>query len=140
MARSPDGGWRALDIGDRVLCRHNDRQLGVRNGTRATVAALDESTLSLQTDAGSTRRVPLSYAVTHVDHGYAFTGHAAQGATVDRTFVLAGDQGSLHEWGYVACSRARTETRLYLSAPTPDLTLTEQSRIVGMRPTALPAR
>lgn len=83
--------------------------------------ALDERTLTLQTDAGSIRRIPLSYAVSHLDHGYAFTGHAAQGATVERAFVLAGDQGALHEWGYVACSRARTETRLYLSTSTPDL-------------------
>ena len=46
-------------------------------------------------------------------HAYALTGHAAQGATVDRAFVLLRDEGALREWGYVACSRARTQTRLY---------------------------
>lgn len=37
---------------------------------------------------------------------------------MERAFVLLGDQGALQEWGYVACSRARTETRLYLASPT----------------------
>jgi ATP-dependent exoDNAse (exonuclease V) alpha subunit len=111
---------REFRVGDRVLCRHNNLELGVRNGTRATITALDPTTLTLQTDSGATRPLPLDYAFKHLDHGYALTGHAAQGATVDRAFVLAGDQGALHEWGYVACSRARTETRLYLASPTLD--------------------
>jgi ATP-dependent exoDNAse (exonuclease V) alpha subunit len=49
-----------------------------------------------------------------LEHGYALTGHAAQGATVDRAFLLLRHQGALREWGYVACTRARLETRLYL--------------------------
>ena len=51
----------------------------------------------------------LDYAAEHLEHGYALTGHAAQGATVDRAFVLLRDQGALREWGYVACTRARTK-------------------------------
>lgn len=38
-----------------------------------------------------------------------------QGATVERAFVLLPDQGALRERGYVACSRARTETHVYLA-------------------------
>ena len=110
-------GEREFRVGDRVLCRHNDPQLGVRNGTRATIVELDDTTLMLQTDAGARRPLPLAYAAEHLEHGYALTGHAAQGATVERAYVLVGDQGALHEWGYVACSRARTETRLYLAHP-----------------------
>ena len=67
------------------------------------------------TDTRRRPQVPLAYAAEHLDHGYALTGHAAQGATVDRAFVLLHDQGALQEWGYVACTRARTETRLYLA-------------------------
>ena len=69
----------------------------------------------LRTDAGALRRSTPLYAAEHLDHGYALTGHAAQGATVDRAFVLLRDQGALREWGYVACSRARSETRLYIT-------------------------
>jgi hypothetical protein len=58
-----------------------------------------------------------------LQHGYALTGHAVQGATVDRAFVLLEGRGALQEWGYVAATRARTETRLYLTKPPlePDL-------------------
>jgi conjugative relaxase-like TrwC/TraI family protein len=108
-------GDREFRVGDRVLCRHNDPRLGVRNGTRATVVDLDDSALKLRTDKGATRLVPLAYAADHLEHGYTLTGHAAQGATVKRAFVLLHDQGALQEWGYVACTRARTETRLYLA-------------------------
>jgi hypothetical protein len=60
------------------------------------------------------RRVPFAYVAAHLDYGYALTGHAAQGLTVDRAYVLLHDQGALQEWGYVACTRARLQTRLYL--------------------------
>ena len=48
-------------------------------------------------------------------HGYAITGHIAQGLTVDRAFVLAGE-GIDREWAYVALSRGRHSNRLYLAA------------------------
>jgi conjugative relaxase-like TrwC/TraI family protein len=108
-------GEREFRVGDGVLCRHNDPRLGVHNGTRATVIDLDDRAAMLRTDEGATRRVPLAYAIDHLEHGYALTGHGSQGATVERAFVLLNDHGALREWGYVACSRARTETRLFLA-------------------------
>jgi conjugative relaxase-like TrwC/TraI family protein len=109
-------GRREFRIGDRAICRRNDARCDVRNGTRGTVVDLDLAgrTLMLQTDAGALRRINSLYAVEHLDHAYALTGHAAQGATVDRAFVLLRDEGSLREWSYVTCSRARIETRLYM--------------------------
>ena len=108
-------GRREFRVGDRAICRRNDARCDVRNGTRGTVVELDLAgrALMLRTDAGAFRRINSLYAVEHLDHAYALTGHAAQGATVDRAFVLLRDEGALREWGYVACSRARTETRLY---------------------------
>jgi conjugative relaxase-like TrwC/TraI family protein len=116
-------GEREFRVGDRVVCRQNDPRLGLRNGTRATIVDLDQTTLTLRTDHGALRPAPVAYAANHLDHGYALTGHAAQGATVERAFVLVEDRGALQEWGYVACSRARRETRLYLATPPldPDL-------------------
>ena len=73
------------------------------------------TTLTLRDDAGIEHRIPFGYAAEHLEHGYALTGHAAQGATFDRAYVLLRDQGALQEWGYVACTRARVETRLYLA-------------------------
>jgi hypothetical protein len=107
-------GEREFRVGDRVLCRRNDPRLRVRNGIRGTVVDLERTEITLRTDTGATR-MPHAYAADHLEHGYALTGHAAQGATVERAFVLLHDRGALREWGYVACSRARTETRLYLA-------------------------
>ena len=73
--------------------------------------------LTLQLDGGPIRQVPARYAAEHQEHGYALTGHAAQGLTIDRAFVLVRAEGALAEWGYVAASRARTETRLYAVGP-----------------------
>jgi conjugative relaxase-like TrwC/TraI family protein len=106
---------REFRVGDRVLCRQNDSRLGVRNGTRGTIIDLDPAALMVRTASGSLRSLPLDYAAEQLDHAYALTGHAAQGATVDRAFVLLHGEGALREWGYVACSRARMETRLYLA-------------------------
>jgi conjugative relaxase-like TrwC/TraI family protein len=110
-----EAGGREFRVGDRVLCRQNDDRLGVRNGTRATVIATGEAGLKLRTNSGAVRTIDGRYAAEHLEHSYALTGHAAQGATVERAFVLLHDQGALQEWGYVACTRAREQTRLYLT-------------------------
>jgi conjugative relaxase-like TrwC/TraI family protein len=112
-------GDRQFRPGDRVVCRQNDPALGVRNGTRATVRDVDAvlGIVTLQTDAGPSRQLPERYAAEHLEHGYALTGHAAQGASVERAFVLVRAQGAMAEWGYVTASRARDETRLYAVGP-----------------------
>jgi conjugative relaxase-like TrwC/TraI family protein len=104
--------------GDRVVCLHNSDRLGVRNGTRATVQSVDEKrkTIVLSTDRGDTVEIGGAYLnAGHVHHAYALTGHRAQGITVDRAFVLATDGGRIQEWGYVALSRARHQTRIYIT-------------------------
>jgi conjugative relaxase-like TrwC/TraI family protein len=105
-----------LAVGDRILCTRNDRQLQIANGNRGTIAAIDRTERAVLVDLDDRRRVtlPARYLdAGHVAHGYALTGHKTQGLTVERAFVLADDQRALKEWGYVALSRARSETRLY---------------------------
>ena len=67
----------------------------------------------------------------HLDHGYAITAHRAQGATVDRAFVLGSDE-LYREWGYTALSRHRTEARFYVTAqpslPQPGARAADQRR------------
>jgi hypothetical protein len=82
---------------------------------RGTIVDLDGSGFVVRDLAGVNRHVAFTYAAEHLDYGYALTGHAAQGMTLDRAFVLLPDQGALQEWGYVACTRARLQTRLYLA-------------------------
>lgn len=109
--------------GDRVVCRRNSDRLGVRNGTRGTVEAIDreQQSLCVVTDRGDRIVLPAHYLEAgHVRRGYALTGHAAQGLTVERAFVLGSGEGRLQEWGYVALSRARETTRLYVTASAPE--------------------
>ena len=110
---------RARASGDRIVCLRNSNALVVKNGTRATVEAVDRKhrTLGVVTDRGDRLELSRDYLEDgHVRHAYALTGHASQGVTVDHAFVLGSDGARLQEWGYVALSRARQQTRLYVTA------------------------
>jgi conjugative relaxase-like TrwC/TraI family protein len=110
---------REFARGDRVVCLRNSDALGVKNGTRGTVEAVDvdRHTALLATDRGDRVELSESYLrAGNVRHAYALTGHAGQGVTVERAFVLASGELRLQEWGYVALSRARQQTRVYVTA------------------------
>jgi conjugative relaxase-like TrwC/TraI family protein len=116
---------RQLAVGDRVVCGHNAiAELGVANGSRGTITALDPHarslTMRLDGADGRTAILPRSYLDgrgrgernRRVDLAYATTGHRAQGLTRGRALVrLTGSEDV--NWLYVQLSRARQDTRLY---------------------------
>ncbi len=119
---------RVFAVGDLVVALRNARRLDVLNGTRATITAVDleHRSLTVQTTDGRIVELPAGYLDARtdrggptLDHGYAITGHKAQGMTTGRAFVL-GSEELYREWGYVALSRGRTSNHLYLTAPTHD--------------------
>jgi hypothetical protein len=114
--RRPVARGREWAIGDRLVCRQNDYGIGVRNGTQGTVVQIDRSdcSLSLRTDDGRVVSLPADY-LPHAHHGYALTGHVSQGATVDRTFVLASPDRGGAQWAYVAASRQRLDLQVFVS-------------------------
>src|ERR1019366_6406021 len=97
-------GARSFAPGDRLLFRENSRDLGVKNGMLGTVERAEAAGLAATGLA--------DYAA--VDHGYATTIHKAQGATVDRAYVLASGTMDRH-LTYVAMTRHRDEVQLYAS-------------------------
>jgi hypothetical protein len=116
---------RQLAVGDRVVCGHNAiAELGVANGSRGTVTALDprERTLTIRLDGHNSRTVtlPRSYLDgrdrgernRRVDLAYATTGHRAQGLTRGRALVRLTGREDVN-WLYVQLSRAKHDTRLY---------------------------
>lgn len=112
-------GGRAFACGDHVLAKHNDRRAGIVNGARGEVTSVNDERRSLTVRLQSGQSVVLEAAYLdegHLDHGYALTAHAAQGATVDRAFVLGSDD-LYREWGYTALTRHRDEARFYLVSP-----------------------
>lgn len=106
---------RPYQAGDQVVCLRNNRHLGVRNGTRATIDEVDADRKTITIGLGDRPVVlPKDYlADGNIAHGYATTIHKTQGATVDRGLVLGTDE-LFRERGYVALSRGRTSNHLYL--------------------------
>ena len=107
---------RPYQAGDRVMTLRNQRRLGVRNGTFATITAVDteQRALTIRTDQATVHQLPAAYLdAGHVRHAYATTIHKAQGITVDQALVLGNDT-LYQEAGYVALSRGRKDNRIYL--------------------------
>jgi conjugative relaxase-like TrwC/TraI family protein len=114
-----------LVVGDRVVCGRNAiAQLGVANGTRGTITALDPDvrTLTIRLEGKDRRELTLpgwyldgrqrGERNRRIDLAYATTGHRAQGLTRWRALVrLTGTEDT--QWLYVQLSRARHATTLY---------------------------
>ena len=107
---------RSFAPGDDVLALRNDYRLGILNGTRATIERIDAPRRQLLATSRPrpAHRHPLRLRRPgHLTHGYATTIHKAQGATVDRCFVLI-DTTASREHAYTALSRGRHRNELYL--------------------------
>ncbi len=107
------GGTTVRD-GDRVVFTKRSTVLGIENGSFGTAlsSSPEGSTLTVRLDSGKVVVVPLAH-YDSVRLGYAVTDFKAQGATVDRAFVLTGGQMTHREATYVEASRAREKTLLF---------------------------
>ena len=104
-------GERQFATGDRIMFLRNERGMGVKNGTLATIERVSPGGMAVRLDDG--RGVAFDtrdYA--HVDHGYAATFHKSQGVTVDRAHVLATPGMDRHS-AYVGMSRHRDDVQLH---------------------------
>ena len=114
-------GERAFAAGDRLMFLRNERSMGVKNGTLATVEKIDSSTLTVRLDGGdqlvgNRRQVQFDLKdYAHIDHGYAATIHKSQGVTVDHAHLLASDGLDRHA-AYVGMSRHRETLAVHYSA------------------------
>ncbi|MBS3651894.1 Ti-type conjugative transfer relaxase TraA [Pseudaminobacter sp. 19-2017] len=126
-AYQTERGARQFAIGDRLIFLENARFFEkraehlavqhVKNGMLGTVMCTTndrgETLLTVKLDAG--REVTFGQdTYRNIDHGYAATVHKSQGATVDRTFVLATGMMDQH-LAYVAMSRHRDQADLYMA-------------------------
>ncbi|MBY5543729.1 Ti-type conjugative transfer relaxase TraA, partial [Rhizobium leguminosarum] len=118
-------GGREFAAGDRIIFLANARFLEpraprlspqyVKNGMLGTVVSTGDkrgdALLTVRLDNG--RDVVISEdSYRNVDHGYAATIHKSQGATVERTFVLATGMMDQH-LTYVSMTRHRDRADLY---------------------------
>jgi len=114
-------------VGDRVTFTHNMRRLGFLNGDFGAIETISRKgllgpfQLTIRLDRERVDDgipVPIRVTVpltkdTPIALGYASTVHKAQGATVDRTFVLAGGWMQDAELSYVQMSRHRELCRIF---------------------------
>jgi Ti-type conjugative transfer relaxase TraA len=144
---------RALAPGDRVMFLKNDRGLGVKNGSLGTVMAVSPDSMRVTLDGPQQREVAFNFQdYGSVEYGYAATVHKAQGATVDRAFMLA-TPGMDRHLVYVGMTRHREEATLYaahndfknfealrqhLSRPRPKDTTLNYAQRRGLEPIAKP--
>ena len=136
-------GPEAYAVGDWIRCRINDPRTGLRNGLRGVIGAVDPArgTVTLDAEDGARVDIPREYRRdAGLEHAWALTGHAAQGVTVARSFVVAPGPGAHAEWGYVALSRAREAVHLFVGEdpggdPLADLATSLRTR--AARPPAL---
>lgn len=106
-------------VGDRVIARRNDRRLDVDNGTTGTVTAVTpDHQIVLRIADDTERTLPPEYVARHLEHAYAITGHASQGATVEAAVVIGRPEEFTREWAYTALSRARGSTSIELITAT----------------------
>ncbi len=107
-------GPETFRIGDRVLFTRNAPSLRVCNGYLGTLTGAHGKAVTVQLDNGhSVQLDPQKYP--HLRLGYAVTTHKSQGMTVERSFVLTGSTMTDRELSYVQASRARGDTRWYLT-------------------------
>ena len=114
---------REFMAGDWVVTRKNDRHLRsadgvsfVKNGSSGIVAEVHEDAGEIVVDFAAEGRVHLPRSYLNggwVDHGYARTTYGVQGKTLDETHYHPSDESRFEE-GYVAITRDRLRTRLYV--------------------------
>lgn len=114
-------------VGDKVICRKNNKKLGVFNGMQATVTSVRKGNLfDIENDLGHFQKVPHypeQWGKEKIDqeadydgaipfeYAYAVTCHLAQGDEWDTVMVV--EQVCKHwshiRWAYTAASRARNQ-------------------------------
>jgi len=106
-------GKREFAPGDRIVFLENNRDLGVKNGMLGTVEHVEPGRIIATLDGrgGDSVSVPMG-DYQAIDHGYATTIHKNQGATVDRSYVMASGTMDRH-LTYVAMTRHRDGVQLY---------------------------
>ncbi|MBY3000619.1 Ti-type conjugative transfer relaxase TraA [Rhizobium leguminosarum] len=139
-----NNGKRSFARGDRIVFLENDRDLAVKNGMLGEVVSVAPDAIQVRLDGKAPAQDGQRQVIIPVnsyqafDHGYATTIHKTQGATVDRSFVLASTTMDRH-LTYVAMTRHREGVQLYagLDAFKTLRSLTETLSRSGVKETTL---
>jgi len=117
-----EAGGNRYAAGDLVVTRLNDHHAGVRNLQRWQIIGINQQETEVRlrslddlreaTIGAAYLDTPTRHDRPSLQHGYAVTGHVAQGTTRATVFAQA-EAGIYQQWAATALSRARQEMRLY---------------------------
>ena len=102
-----------LALGERILFRQNNKDLGVRNGELATITHINTNEFRAILDSGEQVIIPKSYSF--IDYGYALTVHKSQGMTCDNVSVFVDSPYWDKNLAFVAMTRHRESLNIYAS-------------------------
>jgi hypothetical protein len=119
-------GGSPFAAGDLLITRVNDRRAAIYNRERWEVAAVDaergrvvlegiDQARWVEVGRDYLDRTTLGGEAPALQHAYAVTTYCAQGATVDRAYVMVDPSMDKQEM-YVAASRTRDQTYLYATS------------------------
>ena len=109
--------------GDRIVFTKNDRNLGVVNGAVGAIRKVGRvgGAMSFEVELDDANEIgervvliPASFG--RFDTSLCLTNHKSQGRTYDSAYVLANPSMADREWTYVAASRSRFATNLFVNA------------------------
>nr|WP_246100809.1 AAA family ATPase [Palleronia caenipelagi] len=129
---------RELAAGDAIRFKITDKEAGIMNGQTGRISGITPNSVTVQRDAGNSVELELHTLVARgIQHNYAATTHADQGATVDRVIAAMGPDEALtsQKSFYVQISRARDEALLFTSDS--DKLAARIEKTTGVRPDAL---
>ncbi|MFP5326014.1 MAG: hypothetical protein ACLGHT_00860 [Acidimicrobiia bacterium] len=108
-------GGKHYAAGDRVVTLAPGERGRFLTSERGMVTAVNRGEFTVRFDDGRSQTLAGDeLGADRLDHAYAVTVHRTQGATVDRAHVYA--DGGGRELAYVAMSRAREASRVYVVA------------------------
>lgn len=105
---------REIAASERLRFNGADREAGYSNGDRGTVTEIEGSRMRVELDSGKRIEIDTSRPV-YADHGYAATGHSAQGLGADRVMIDK-DTASVttdHRSFYTDLTRTKCEVAVY---------------------------
>ena len=101
-----------LSIGERIICLKNDKNLGVRNGTKGNIINISDKNITLKTDSGKVVTFN-SEQYNTFDLGYVMTLNKLQGATVQKIICNADSKSYMdRNKFYVTVSRAKSDVTI----------------------------
>ena len=101
-----------LSVGDRIICLKNDKNIGVRNGTKGFITDINDNFITFRTDSNKVITFNAEQYNTF-DFGYAMTVNKLQGATVQKIICNVDSKSHMdRNKFYVTVSRAKSDVTI----------------------------